>query len=111
MSLNEGSQWNVTDGDISSWNRRALGGRRTHRCGRRSTAQPPRNRARRSTTSSPSKQEAIKTAICLHTRKHSAGRGRRGMGGGGRVGAVCGEAALFVCQQEEIGFGVSGRSQ
>lgn len=24
MSLNEGNQWNVSDGDISSWNCRAL---------------------------------------------------------------------------------------
>lgn len=91
----------MSDGDISSWNRRALVGSRTHRRGRRSSAQPPRNRAPRGRTSSPAKQEAIKTAICSRTRKCSAGRGR----GGGRV--VGGEADLFVCQQEEIGFGVS----
>lgn len=70
----------MSDGDISSWNRRALVGSRTHRRGRRSNAQPPLNRAPRGTTSSPAKQEAIKTAICSRNRKCSAGRGRAGGG-------------------------------
>lgn len=85
----------MSDGDISSWNRRALGGSRTRRRGRRSSAQPPRNRAPRGTTSSPSKQEAIKTAICSRTRKCSAGRGQ----GGGLL--VAKRIYLFVSRRKQ----------
>lgn len=33
MSLNEGNQWNVSDGDISSWNWRALDERQAFAAG------------------------------------------------------------------------------
>lgn len=42
MSLNEGNQWNVSDGDISSWSCRALDESQAFTTGPCSTTQPSR---------------------------------------------------------------------
>lgn len=42
MSLNEGNQWNVSDGDISSWSCRALDESQAFTAGPCSTTQPSR---------------------------------------------------------------------
>lgn len=74
MSLNEGNQWNVSDGDISSWNCGALDESQAFTAGPAHPLSPRVTRHNKRTL----KQEAIKSLICLHTRKHSVGFRQQG---------------------------------
>lgn len=86
MSLNEGNQWNVSDGDISSWNWRALDERQASTAGLAPPLSPshPFLTGHGAAQQAATTQEAIKALICLRARKRSAGLGRRGRKGRGR---------------------------
>lgn len=107
MSLNEGNQWNVSDGDISSWSCRALDESQAFTAGPCSTTQP----SRAGVAGRGAAQQAVfsnrrqlkknkKTLICLHTRKHLPGCRRRGRRGVGQVWRSA-LGMIFVCQQEQ----------